>query len=220
MQRPELIARQSRRPTGWLGRLIAYVMTFETAAANEAALDLLRLADGDRVLEIGFGHGRTIERAAQRVPHGCVAGIDHAESMLRLAQRRCAALIAAGRVELHCGDSAHLPFPAAAFDKVLAVHTLYFWQPPLPHLCEIRRVLAGGGRLVLGYRAAGTGGDRAFPASVYTFYSPADVHDLLIAAGFDAIDMVAHTPDVVLTTARASGEPPATFDRRTQEELQ
>lgn len=201
MRRPEFIARQARRPTGWLGRAIGRVMAIETAVANDAVLDLLHLRPTDRVLEIGFGHGRTVARAAQRVPQGAVAGIDHAEVLLHSARRRCAALIASGRVQLECADSAHLPFPGAAFDKALAVHTLYFWQPPAPHLREIRRVLVAGGCLVLAYRPAGTRGTTDFPSDVYTFYQPEHVRDLLVAAGFGAIETLQHSPDLVFTVA-------------------
>lgn len=201
MRRPEFIARQAARPTGWIGRALARWMAVETAAANEAALNFLHLRATDRVLEIGFGHGQTIERAAKRVAGGSVAGIDHSEAMLRAARRRCAALIADGRVELHCGDSARLPFPNGAFEKALGVHTLYFWQPPAPHLDEIRRVLVPGGRLVLAFRPAGTRGATDFPSAVYTFHTPDDVHDLLVAAGFTAIEVVRHAPELILAAA-------------------
>jgi ubiquinone/menaquinone biosynthesis C-methylase UbiE len=177
-------------------------MAVETAAVNDAALNLLDLRDTDRVLEIGFGHGHTIERAAQRVRSGSVAGVDHSEAMLHVASRRCAALIAAGRVRLHCADSTHLPFANDSFDKALAVHTLYFWQPPAPHLREIRRVLAPGGQIVLAFRPAGTRGAADFPSDVYTFYSPEDVHDLLAMADFTAVETIEHSPELVFMTAR------------------
>jgi cyclopropane fatty-acyl-phospholipid synthase-like methyltransferase len=76
MRRPEFIARQSRCPTGLLGRLIGYIMSAETATANEEALTLLDLQPSDRLLEVGFGHGRTIERAATALATGFIAGID------------------------------------------------------------------------------------------------------------------------------------------------
>lgn len=203
MRRPERIARQAGRPSGWLGRVLARVMAFETAAANAAAVDRLDLAADDRVLEIGIGHGRTLERLAPLVPHGVVAGVDHAADMCRMAARRCAALIAAGRVTVQCADGAQLPFPGAHFDKALAVHTLYFWQPLEPYLREIRRVLAPGGRLVLAYRPAGTPGTADFPAAVYTFHTPDAVQATLTGAGFDRIASVRHGADLVLTVAHA-----------------
>ena len=72
MRRPEFIARQSSCPTGFLGRLIGHIMERETAAVNDAALTLLDLEAHDRVLEVGFGHGRTIDviRAGGRLVLG------------------------------------------------------------------------------------------------------------------------------------------------------
>jgi len=201
VRRPEFIARQAGRPTGWLGRVIARVMAVETAAANEAALDFLHLRDTDRVLEIGFGHGETIERAAERVPHGSVAGVDHSDAMVQVARRRCAALIASGRAQLHCADSTRVPFADESFDKALAVHTLYFWQPAAAHLDEIRRVLVPGGRLVLAFRPAGTPGATDFPAEVYTFRTPEEVRNLLVSADFTEIETVTHSPELVLVAA-------------------
>ena len=52
MKRPVFIARQSARPSGLLGRVIAGVMAHETLDLNVRAIRLLRLAPSDRVLEI------------------------------------------------------------------------------------------------------------------------------------------------------------------------
>jgi cyclopropane fatty-acyl-phospholipid synthase-like methyltransferase len=93
MRRPEFIAQQSRCPTGLLPRLIGYIMSVETATANEEALTLLDLQPSDRVLEVGFGHGRTIERVAPALAMGFIAGIDLSEEM---AERRCRRLIRHG----------------------------------------------------------------------------------------------------------------------------
>ena len=59
MKRPVFIARQSAVPSGLLGRVIAGVMAHETADLNEHALRLLGPSRSDRLLEVGFGHGRT-----------------------------------------------------------------------------------------------------------------------------------------------------------------
>ena len=190
MRRPEFIARQSRCPTGWLGRLIARVMAVETAEANTQLLTLLELRATDHVLEIGFGHGRTIERVAALVPRGVVAGVDLSEDMVRMATQRMRPLIRAGRVELKLGDSAQLPYPDCRFDRVCSMHTLYFWPDPLEHLREIYRVLKHDGRCVLGF---GPGDDAAaanFPATVYRFYTSDEVRSLIDRAGFQDIDMV------------------------------
>ena len=63
-------------------------MAHETAALNEQAVRLLALRASDRVLEIGFGHGRTVKRIASAVTQGHVAGLDVSQTMTRLAIRR------------------------------------------------------------------------------------------------------------------------------------
>lgn len=187
MRRPEFIARQSRCPTGMIGRLIGRIMATETAPANEHALRLLRLTPTDHVLEVGFGQGRTIQLAADTLPHGFVAGVDLSEQMVRMASRQNRHHIAAGRVALKLPDATHLPFPDCSFDKVYCIHVLYFWLEPRDQLREILRVLKPGGRFVLGFRARSDERAADFPPSVYRFYEPKEVESLLADCGFQAI---------------------------------
>ncbi len=130
MRRPEFIARQARCPSGLLGRVLASIMASETAAVNEKALELLQIEPNDHVLEIGFGHGRTVARAAALAWAGVVSGIDVSHEMVKMAIRRNRRLIKEGRVELQQGDSIRLPYDDGRFDGVYAVHTLYFWSHP------------------------------------------------------------------------------------------
>jgi ubiquinone/menaquinone biosynthesis C-methylase UbiE len=183
MRRPDFIARQSREPRGVMGWIIANIMAQETADLNETVLEALALSRTDQVLEIGFGHGRTLERAAQRVPAGAAVGVDLSETMVAMARRRCRRFIAEGRVRLEHGDSSRLTFPDAAFDKVYSVHTIYFWSNPMDHLTEIHRVLKPGGRLVLGLRSKDDVAAASFPSSVYTFYDATSVRQFLSASG-------------------------------------
>jgi ubiquinone/menaquinone biosynthesis C-methylase UbiE len=176
MRRPEFIARQSSRPRGLVGRLLGHVMAIETASLNSEALGLLALQAPDHLLEVGFGHGRTIRLAAAQVPHGFVAGVDVSGEMVRMAQRRCLDLTGKGLVELIVGDSRRLPYADTSFDKVLCVHTIYFWEKPIKDLSEIFRVLRPGGRLVLGFHAKSDKGSTTdFPETVYSFYSTDEV---------------------------------------------
>src|SRR5512139_4117203 len=98
MPKPELIARQSRRPSGWLGEIVARVMAFETAPANRIAVEELAVRSREAVLEIGCGHGRTLSRLAES-PCAHLAGVDPSEVMVRLARRRTRRWIDAGRAE-------------------------------------------------------------------------------------------------------------------------
>ena len=182
----DYIARQARRPRGLFGRLLARIWVFESAAANGTALDLLEIERTDRILEIGFGHGGTIQRAAARASRGFVAGVDRSELMERVARRRNRRLLKEGRVDLRRAEGAKLPFPDGSFDKVFSVHTIYFWDDPGGTLDEIRRVLRPRGRLVLGFRARDDGAPaERYPPAVYTFHSREEVRSMLEASGYE-----------------------------------
>jgi len=184
MRRPEFIARQARRPSGLLGRVLGHVMASETAGENAMALKLLELQSDDQVLEIGFGPGRTLARVAELIPGGFVAGVDPSEEMLRLATSHNRHFIAQEKMELKLGNTTRIPYDDGRFDKVYSVHTIYFWPEPARDLQEIRRVLKVGGRLVLGFRAKDEKALADFPATIYRFYTPEEAQILLQSAGF------------------------------------
>lgn len=190
--KPQLIARQSRRPSGWFGEIVARVMALETAGANRVVVERLALRAGESVLEIGCGHGRTLARIAQ-AQCGFLAGIDPSEVMVRLARRRLRRWIDAGRAEISLGTSSALPHPTARFDAALAVHVLYFWNDAIVDLREIRRVLRPGGRVLLGYRPRDAETLAALPASVYTLRSVDETEALLADAGFASIRSTEHS---------------------------
>lgn len=187
MKRPVFIARQSSNPSGTLGRVIAWIMARETAELNEQAVRLLCMRPSDSVLEVGFGHGRTVERIAAALTEGCVAGIDVSEAMTRMAIHRNRRAVSEGRVDLRTGDGASLPFDDGRFDRALSVHTLYFWRDPLACLCEIRRVLRPGAHFVLGFNRRGTPRSDSFPAEVYTLYDDDQIRGVLTEAGFESV---------------------------------
>jgi ubiquinone/menaquinone biosynthesis C-methylase UbiE len=126
---------------------------------RRALLERLAVEPRDRVLELGVGSGRLLSAVAARAAQGFVAGVEPDEFAFRHASRRCERLLREGRVALARATSLDLSvFAGAAFDKVYGVHVSDFWDEPLPHLSEVRRVLRPGGRLVLGYCADGPSG--------------------------------------------------------------
>jgi SAM-dependent methyltransferase len=185
LRRPEFIAEQSAHPRGLLGHVIARIMALETATLNRRALELLGIDEASRVLEVGFGHGHTLARAAELAPHGFVAGIDISQAMVEMAQTFNRDSIGKGLIEVRQASCDQIPYPDQSFDRIFAVHTLYFWNDPLAHLREIRRVCREGGRLLLAFgpkedaRAVA-----AFPESVYRFYSVDELRNFLSMAGF------------------------------------
>ena len=206
MKRSTLIARQGRRPSGLLGHLVGRIMARETHAANRVALERLALEPADRLLEVGCGHGRTLAAAAERVTQGRLAGVDPSEVMLSIAGRRNARLLRVGRLALILGSSQRLPFADGEFNKLLSVHTIYFWPDPVRDLAELHRVLEPGGHLVIGFRPREDAAfARDFPAEIYHIRPAAEVECLISDAGFAEVETTSRPMGAGLmawTTAR------------------
>ncbi len=187
MRRPDFIARQSAGPSGIVGRIVATVMERETMYVNQHVVDLLEIEKGDCVLDVGSGNGPSLRHIAERVGAGLAVGVDHSAVMCQRARKNNAALITAERVQVKHAASDELPFESGTFDAAMGVHTMYFWDPAQPHLCEIARVLRPGGRLVLAFRPADTAGTGDFTSTVYRFRSTQEIEDLVAACGFEVL---------------------------------
>ena len=119
---------------------------------REKGLARLAARPGEHVLEIGFGTGHCLVELAGAVgPSGTVHGIDISDAMLSRSRELLVNKGLAERVELQCGDAAHMPYADGALDGVFTSFTLeLFDTPEIPDvLAEIRRVLKAGGRLAV-----------------------------------------------------------------------
>jgi ubiquinone/menaquinone biosynthesis C-methylase UbiE len=181
-------------------------MAAETLAVNKRTLELLAPDPNSRLLEIGFGHGRTLARAAELAPQGFVAGIDISADMVRIFRTHNPRPLDQGLIEVKHANSDRIPYPDAHFDRAYAVHTLYFWNNPLPHLGEVYRVTRAGGRFVLAFTPKeDIHAAASFPATVYRFYSIDESKKFLSEAGFKDVQIVRElvaSRDTVFAVAR------------------
>jgi ubiquinone/menaquinone biosynthesis C-methylase UbiE len=141
--------RQYGSPHGIMGWLAGERMVRQHRSETAWTINLLDIQPDDTVLEIGFGAGQGIKLAAEKVSDGHVMGIDHSETMVRVATRRNIRAVRAGCVVLSQGDIASLPFEDQHFDKIVTIHTLYFWLEPSQVPRELYRVLKPGGRVAI-----------------------------------------------------------------------
>jgi ubiquinone/menaquinone biosynthesis C-methylase UbiE len=128
---------------------------------TDLGLRLLDIQTGERVLELGFGTGKSLAALARSVgTEGRVFGLDLSEGMRGVAARRLARAGLDRRVELHLGDAAALPYAADSFDAIFMGFTLeLFDTPEIPVvLKECRRALRSGGRLAVVAMAKGRPG--------------------------------------------------------------
>ena len=109
------------------------------------SLEALQLGADDRLLDVGCGTGAASRSAASVA--ASVVGIDLSPEMIRQAQR-----LAGGFANVHfeIADSEHLPFEDGAFTAVLCSNSFHHYPDPARAVLEMTRVLAPGGRIVIG----------------------------------------------------------------------
>ena len=110
-----------------------------------AAIDLLEIKPGDRVLEVGVGTGLNLPL----YPRDCeVTGIDISEGMLRKADERVRTY-GMTNTKLMVMDASKLEFPENSFDRVIATYVISAVPDPVKTLLEMRRVCKPSGHLVI-----------------------------------------------------------------------
>jgi ubiquinone/menaquinone biosynthesis C-methylase UbiE len=109
------------------------------------SLEALQLGAEDRLLDVGCGTGAASRSAAAVA--ASVVGIDLSPEMIRQARALASGL---ANVHFEIADSEHLPLDDGAFTAVLCSSSFHHYPDPGRAVREMTRVLAPGGRLVLG----------------------------------------------------------------------
>ncbi|HVC62465.1 MAG TPA: class I SAM-dependent methyltransferase [Acetobacteraceae bacterium] len=103
-------ARQLGNPEGVVGIAVADWLNDNNRQANAKTVVLLGVEAGHRVLEIGFGNGRTVPDVIAQAVDVHYTGIDISPTMVKEASRFNAAPVAAGRVSFHLGSAERMSF--------------------------------------------------------------------------------------------------------------
>jgi SAM-dependent methyltransferase len=138
------IGKQFRRPDGFLGRVISYIMKKGNSFAYDKLIPELEIKQNDRILEIGYGHGLGVDRIASGFD--CfVTGIDFSELMFKEAQKRNKQHINNKKVELYYGDFLNYELGADKYDKIFCINVIYFWDKLEKPFSKIKSNLRNGG---------------------------------------------------------------------------
>ena len=146
-----ILSRQLGAPRGILGRLVAKRLNKSNRSVIEAAVEALGLVGGETVADIGFGGGIGLDLLLARVGEaGHVNGVEPSPDMIALARSAHSTHISSGRLRLHQAAMQSLPFADRRLDAWISLNTVYFIEDLNPAAHELSRVLAPGGRGVLG----------------------------------------------------------------------
>ena len=140
-------------PAAYVAFLDGFARSFHEMI--ETGIDLLRLAPGGTVLDLGCGHGAAFPRLAARVgAGGGIVGLDASRALIAEAHRRFDG--GAPQIELHVGDAHALPFAGSTFDAARADRVFLFVRDPQAAFDELVRVTRPGGRVVVNEGDFGT----------------------------------------------------------------
>ncbi|VEJ21042.1 class I SAM-dependent methyltransferase [Neisseria animaloris] len=171
----EQTAAQLRCPHGETGRAFGQVMNLRNLPLIVNAFSALGLNDGDRVLELGYGNGGLLGYVLSLAARLHYTGVETSALMHEEALAFNQAFISAGLADYRLYDGVKLPFADRAFDKIISINTLYFWERPAELMREICRVLKTGGRLCLSFCEKNFMQTLPFCAYGFTLYEPRDV---------------------------------------------
>ena len=116
------------------------------ASLQRKALAELRVGAEDRVLDVACGTGALVAEVAPRVERA--VGIDLSDGMLEIARSRL--VPGAANIEFRLGPSDALPFADGDFTALVCTTALHHFPEPQRSIDEMARVLASGGRVVIG----------------------------------------------------------------------
>ena len=112
-----------------------------------AVVERLDIWPGDRVLEIGCGHGVAATFVCERLDGGHLTAVDRSPTMIAAAARRNATHVEAGRAEFLVARLEHLELGDRRFDKVFAVRVRLFHREPDLARGLVEPYLAPGGKV-------------------------------------------------------------------------
>ena len=143
------LVRQTRKPEGFLGKMMLRGMN--AGHAKLADWGFARLPDLRplRAVDLGCGGGRNAGELLKRYPKAHVTAVDHSALSVEKARDRNRAMIAAGRCAVQQGDVSDLELPAGAFDLATAFETVYFWPGLEQCFRQVATVLRPGGYFLI-----------------------------------------------------------------------
>lgn len=147
---------QTRKPEGFLGKMMVDSMNGGHAKLSDWGMSHLRGITPKTIVDLGCGGGRNAAELMKRYPQAKLTALDYSEVSVQKAKAHNAAMIEAGRCTVVQGNVASLPFEGASFDVATAFETVYFWPGIETCFAEVCRTLKPGGTFLICNESDGT----------------------------------------------------------------
>ena len=147
---------QTRKPEGFLGKLMLGGMNSGHAKMADWGLSHLPKIDPVSAVDLGCGGGRNAGELLKLFPKAHVTAVDYSELSVEKATAYNRDMIAAGRCVVQQGDVSDLKLPAEGFDLATAFETIYFWPGLEKCFGQVAKVLRPGGYFMICNESDGT----------------------------------------------------------------
>lgn len=147
---------QTRKPEGFLGKLMLNGMNSGHARMADWGLAHLPEIEPARAVDLGCGGGRNAGELLKRYPKVHVTAIDYSALSVEKAREYNRDGIADGRCDVRQGDVSDLRLPEASFDLATAFETIYFWPGLERCFGQVAKVLKPGGWFLICNESDGT----------------------------------------------------------------
>lgn len=147
---------QTRKPEGFLGKMMLGGMNSGHAKMADWGFSHLPEIDPKGAVDLGCGGGRNAGELLRRYPKAHITAVDYSELSVEKAREYNRDMIAAGRCEVQQGDVSDLRLPSEVFDLATAFETIYFWPGLEKCFEQVAKVLRPGGYFMICNESDGT----------------------------------------------------------------
>ena len=186
---------QTRKPEGFLGKLMLSGMNSGHAKLADWGLTHLPKLSVSEAVDLGCGGGRNAGELLKKYPTAHVTAIDYSALCVEKAKKYNRAMIEAGRCAVQQGNVAALDLPAESFELTTAFETVYFWPGLEKCFAEAAKVLKPGGVFLICNESNGTDPTGTKFESIIEgmkSYTAQEIEAALKAAGFSQVEIDHH----------------------------
>lgn len=186
---------QTRKPTGFLGKVMLNGMNSGHGKMADWGMSYLNINNPKYIADLGCGGGRNAAELLRRYSKAKVWAVDYSPLSVEKATEYNKEAIARGKCKVTEGDVSNLSLPKEKFDLATAFETVYFWGDLDRCFAKVFSILNSDGCFMIvnesdGTDAAGKKYEKIIAGM--RVYTAEGIEEALANAGFTEIQTVHH----------------------------